>query len=315
MFRVAVHSLGRLAAAVVTAAVVVVLAASAASADQRQCKVLHNVLVCVAVHSPPPSPPSPGPGRPGVSLGACSWQGREYPCHDAAFGWFANSDGCYYETLTPQPAYDSTLWEGHPNGQGTIFQFMCPTRTGSGGGWRWRATSPQPAAVTPAQQAQKAFATLTLPRPVPPTSPSGATLPDGRPYTVVQVPTWYWTTPASYQVKTASAAAGPVWAQVSVTPVALTFTPGDTASTVSCAGPGKVWTAQAGPWTHAPGGCDYSYPQSTYGYPGGQLTATYGIVWRAVWTGSGGSGGTFPDVTTTATSRFAVAEAQAVIVK
>jgi hypothetical protein len=43
--------------------------------------------------------------------------------------------------------------------------------------------------------------------------------------------------------------------------------------------------------------------------------ATYGIVWRAVWVGSGGTGGGFPDVTTSATSRFAVAEAQAVIVK
>jgi hypothetical protein len=315
MFQVTVPSLGRFAGAVVTAAVLVVLAAPAAMADQRDCKVLHNVLVCVAVHSPSVTTPSPGPSPLGVSPGTCSWQGRKYPCHDLVFGWFANSDGCYYEILTPQPAYDSTLWEGHPYGQGTIYQFMCPTRTGSAGGWRWRATSPQPAAVAPAQLARQAFASLKLPRPVPPMSPSGATLPDGRPYTVVQVPTWYWTTPASYQPKTARAAVGPVWAQVTVTPVALTFTPGDSGSTVSCAGPGKVWTAQVGPWTNSPGGCDYSYPQSTYGYPGGQLTATYGIVWRATWTGSGGSGGAFPDVSTTATARFAVAEAQAVIVR
>jgi hypothetical protein len=248
-------------------------------------------------------------------VGHCSWQGSAYACHSDQLGWFDNRDGCYYGLMTPQPSYDSTLWEGHPSGQGSIYQFMCPTRTGTGGGWLWRATSPQPIALAPAQLARQAFATLTLPRPVPPMSPSGATLPDGRPYTVVQVPTWYWTTVSSYQPKTARAVVGPVWAQVTVTPVALTFTPGDNGSTVSCAGPGKVWTAQVGPWTPAPGGCDYSYPQSTYGYPGGQLTATYGIVWRAVWTGSGGSGGAFPDVSTTATSRFAVAEAQAVIVK
>ena len=258
--------------------------------------------------------PTPGPkALTGPAL--CSWLGTVHQCYDAQLGWFDNRDGCYYLSLNPQPAYDSTLWVGHLNGQGSIYQFMCPTRTGTGGGWLWRATSPQPAAMAPAQLARQAFSTLTLPRPVPPTSPSGARLPDGRPYTVVQVPTWYWTTPSSYQTKTARAAVGPVWAQVIVTPVALTFTPGDSGSTVSCAGPGKVWTVQVGPWTHAPGGCDYSYPQSTYGYPGGQLTATYGIVWRAIWTGSGGSGGAFPDVSTTARSRFAVAEAQAVIVR
>ena len=269
--------------------------------------------VCQAANSLG-SRPLPGP-KPSIGPALCTWQGQVHQCHDAQLGWFDNQDGCYYLLMAPQPAYDPTLWEGHPNGQGSIYQFMCPTRTGTGGGWLWRATSPQPVVVTPAQLAQKAFATLTLPRPVPPTSPSGATLPDGRPYTVVQVPTWYWTTPASYQAKTARASAGPVWAQVTVTPVALTFTPGDTGSTVSCTGPGTEWTAQVGPWTRAPGGCDYSYPQSTYGYPGGQLTATYGIVWRAAWSGSGGSGGVFPDATTTATARFAVAEAQAVIVK
>jgi len=315
MFRLAVHLLGRLAAGVVMASVVVAAAAPTALADQRQCKVLHNALVCVAVHSPPRSAQNLGPPRPGASPGTCSWQGHAYPCHDKAFGWFANSDGCYYDSLTPQPAYNSTLWEGHPNGQGAIYQVMCPAWAGTGGGWRWRASSPQPITVTPAQLAQKALATLSLPKPVPPSSPSGATLQDGRPYTVVRVPTWYWTTPASYRTKTARAAAGPVWAQVTVTPAALTFAPGDAGSTTSCSGPGRAWTPPAGPWAHAPGGCDYSYPQSTYGYPGGQLTATYGIVWRATWVGSGGTGGNFPDVTTTATSRFAVAEAQAVIVK
>jgi hypothetical protein len=211
--------------------------------------------VCQAANSPDPSPKA-GP-KPATGPGLCSWQGRVYPCHDPAFGWLDTQSGCYFLSMTPQPTYDSKLWEGHPDGQGAIYQFMCPTWVGLGGGWRWRATSPQPA----------------------------------------------------------RAAVGPVWAQVTVTPVALTFAPGDAGSTASCSGPGKVWTPQAGQWAHAPGGCDYSYPQSTFGYPGGQLTATYGIVWRAVWVGSGGTGGTFPDVTTTATSRFAVAEAQAVIVK
>jgi hypothetical protein len=301
-----------LAAVVMVLSMVMSATASTASTGCHYDSVLQQ-WNCHVVNPPNPSAqpaptPSTGPGR-------CSWQGRDHSCHSDQMGWFDNLDGCYYLAVTPQPAYDPKMWEGHPNGQGAIYQFMCPVSAGTGGGWIWRASSPQPVAAVPAQLAQQAFATLTLPKPVPPTSPSGARLPDGRPYTVVQVPTWYWTTPASYVAKTARAAAGPVWAQVTVTPVALTFAPGDTGSTASCAGPGKVWTAQTGPWAHSPAGCDYEYPQSTYGYPGGQLTATYGIIWRATWTGSGGTGGGFPDVTTTATTRFAVAEAQAVIVK
>jgi hypothetical protein len=304
----------RVAVSVLAVIIALTVFAPAALADHRECGVISGVYVCWVVKDPrpPTGPNSPGGGEASV---VCSWRGQALPCHEDAFGWFDNTDGCYYALLTPQPAYDSKLWEGHPAGQGAIYHFMCLDMAGTGGGWKWRATSAQPATVTAVQLAQKALATLRLPKPVPPSTPWGARLRDGRPFTVVRVPTWFWTAPASYQVKSARASAGPVWAEVTVTPVALTFTPGDGGKTVSCAGPGRVWTPAAGQWAHAPGGCDHAYELSTYGYPGGQLTATYGIVWRATWVGSGGAGGSFPDVTTTATSRFAVAEAQAVIVK
>ena len=285
-----------------------------ASADHRQCAVISGVYVCLVVRDAQP-PTSSKPPAPAVASTTCSFQGQVQPCHDNLFGWFDSTDGCYYNLLNPQPAYDPKLWEGHPLGQGAIYQFTCTLTNGTGGGWKWRATSAQPVTVTPGQLALQALATLSMPKPVPPQSPSGATLPDGRPFTVVQVPTWFWTTPASYQPKSARASAGPVFAEVTVTPAALTFAPGDGGATVSCAGPGTAWTPAAGQWARAPAGCDYAYPQSTYGYPRGQLAATYGIVWRATWVGSGGAGGTFPDITTTATTRFAVAEAQAVILK
>ena len=70
--------------------------------------------------------------RRGAGSVVCSFQGREYPCHDAAFGWFDSTLGCYFSALTPQLAYDSKLWEGHPDGQGAIYQFMCPTWPGTG---------------------------------------------------------------------------------------------------------------------------------------------------------------------------------------
>jgi hypothetical protein len=311
MFRLAGCPFGRLIAVLFTAAVVLAVASPVALADQRQCQVVHNLMACVAVHDPPPSHSSSGP-RPGP--GTCSWRDREYTCYDNLLGWFDSQDGCYYKLASPQPPYDPRLWKGHPDGQGAVYRGSCAAIAWFGYVWRPSAPDGLPTKSS-AQLAQQAIATLTLPMPVPPTSPSGGKLPDGRPYTVVRVPTWFWTTPASYQVRTARAAVGQVWAQVTVTPVALTFAPGNSGRTATCPGPGKVWTPEVGPWAHAPGGCDYSYPRSTYGYPGGELTATYGIVWRATWVGSGGTGGGFPDVTTSATSQFAVAEAQAVIVK
>ena len=91
---------------VLTAAVVVAVAAPDALADQRECKVMHNALVCVVVHDPPPAAPSLGPS-PGP--GMCAWKGHEYPCNDKAFGWFDNQDGCYYKLISPQPPYDVKL--------------------------------------------------------------------------------------------------------------------------------------------------------------------------------------------------------------
>jgi hypothetical protein len=304
----------RAAASVLAVIVALTVFAPAALADHKECTVISGVYVCWVVKDPRPPTGSVAPAGRGGGPVACAWQGREFLCHDSRSGWFDNQDGCYYKVASPVPPYDPKLWQGHANGQGAIYWRSCVTIAWFGHVWRPSAPA-GPAGKSPARLAQEAWATLRLPKPVPPLTPWGARLRDGRPYTVVRVPTWFWTAPASYRVKSARAAAGPVFAEVTVTPVALTFTPGDGGRTVSCAGPGRVWTPAAGQWAHAPGGCDYAYELSTYGYPRGQLTATYGILWRATWVGSGGAGGSFPDVTTTATSVFAVAEAQAVVVK
>src|SRR5665647_3022882 len=124
----------RAAISMLVAMVTLTTFAPAALADRRECRVISGVYVCWVVKDPQlPTTPNP-PGASGGGSVVCSWQGRVYPCHDDQFGWFDNADGCYYATLTPQPAYDSKLWEGHLDGQGTIYQFMCPTRTGTGGG-------------------------------------------------------------------------------------------------------------------------------------------------------------------------------------
>lgn len=261
---------------------------------------------------PPGSTGSPAPVGGGPAPG-CSWKGVSYPCTLPIYGSFSNSDGCYWRLWQPQPPAGDPAWQGHAPGDGGVYVSQCEPGLTPGGN-AWFATAPV-ATVSPDQLAQQALKTLTLPHPTTGMSPDGR-LKDGRPYTVVKAFTWFWSDPSTYKTLTARAAAGAVWAQVTVTPTALTFKPGDGGNTASCPGPGRAWvTGKDSQWASAPGGCDYAYRRSTYGYPNGELTATYGITWTVTWTGSGGANGTLPEITTTTNSTFAVAEAQAVIVR
>ena len=127
--------------------------------------------------------------------------------------------------------------------------------------------------------------------------------------------TWYWTDPTTFTSRTARAAAGAVWAQVTVTPTALTFTPGDGGAAASCRGPGVAWHQGDGAWGPSPAGCDYRYPHSSINELNDEVTATYGIEWSVMWVGSGGTSGTLTVPPTTSTSTFVVAEAEAVVIK
>lgn len=279
-----------------------------------------NTNTCtVQVDPPPPSGTSSPPtdtstGGSDGGTGCVGADGKDYPCYDPEFGyWFGK---CYWKLMDPQPGYDTFEWAGHPDGDGAIYFYTCPPFTpgGDGGeGMEWEATQPGAPTVTPEQVAREALKKVQLPSPTTGRSPSG-TLRDGVAYTVVQIPTWFWTDPATYETKSAEASEDGVWAQVTVTPTALTFAPGDGGATVSCTGPGRAWVAgQDGQFARAPGGCDYSYRRSTFGDAHQQLTATYSIDWSVAWIGSGGAAGTLPDMTTSTDSTFAVAEAQAVI--
>ena len=248
--------------------------------------------------------------------GGCTWAGHQVPCSMPGVGSFNAQDGCYYRVADPPPPTVDVRWRGHTPGApgGAVYATFCPGLDPPYG-FVWLANPPPGIAPTPAQLAQRAVASLTLPHPTIGMSPDVG-LNDGQLATIVRVPTWFYTDASTWVTRTARASAGPVWAQVTVRPIALTFSPGDGAATVSCEGPGRAWVAgKDAEWAHAPGGCDYSYQRSTYGYSGDVLTATYGIEWRATWTGSDGTSGTVPVPPTTTTSTFAVAEAQAVVTR
>ena len=271
--------------------------------------------VCKVSAGVPPSAGHTGSEKswPPESTGCIGVDHKPYPCYDPRFGFW--SGRCYWKLADPQPVASRTL--GRQRGSGAFYFYICPpfSAGGAGGeGYMWRRTVPGVPTVTPGELAQRALATVRLPHPGGAMSPDGR-LNGGRRYTVVQVPTWFWTNSSSYRPKTATASVGPVWARVTVKPTALAFRPGDGHAVVSCAGPGTPWVAgRDGQWERQPQGCDYVYRQSSIDEPGETVTATYSIEWSVSWTGSDGAAGTLPAMTTSTSSRFAVVEAQAVVV-
>lgn len=255
--------------------------------------------------------PAPaGPEAP-TSTASCTWNGAAIPC-EADGGLWLQSSGCYVSPVSEPPPVTAAVWEGHTDG--AIYQCIFPgSASGTGGVTFWAQAPPAgPAAVDPAQLARQALQSIQLPTPSAGRYPAGD-LPDGRPYTVVNAHTWFWTDAASWTPRTARADAGGVWAEVTVSPSRLTFTPGDGGPSVSCPGPGVPWATSDGVWAPSPMGCDYRYLHTSAGQPDQLVTATYGTTWDIAWTSSTGATGVLPDLTTTTQSRFAVAEVQSVV--
>ena len=179
----------------------------------------------------------------------------------------------------------------------------CPARAAGGA-----------AAPTAAQLAVSAYGRLRLPSPVPGRYPSGS-LQDGHPYTIVNTRMWFWAATASWRSLGKTVCAGGLCATATATPVSLTFDPGNGDAPVTCPGSGTAWARpMGGSWipNAQPQGCDYRYRASTFGAPGDEVTASYTITWHVSWRGTNGTTGTLNPLTTSADSRFAVAELQSV---
>ncbi|HET9656946.1 MAG TPA: hypothetical protein VFP72_16465 [Kineosporiaceae bacterium] len=268
---------------------------------------------CTVGATNPPTPSSTTPPRKGSGGGGnapcIDINGDTVPCYEPTFGWFNPSDSCYYKPLDPSPPPSDPAWEGHyPNG--AIYQQTCYWVHGTGGAWAWLATPPPGMpTVTPAQLAQQALATLHVPDLVMRRSPTEANSDHGTPYTWVNLWTWFWTDPASWKVQTARATAGPVWAEVTVTPTQLIISPGETGTAnVTCSGPGRPWTQADGNGAPSGGGCGVVY-RHVSAVP---ITATVAVEWAVTWQGSGGASGTLPVMRTQSSATFAVEQIQVV---
>ena len=112
---------------------------------------------------------------------------------------------------------------------------------------------------------------------------------------------------------TASASAGGVSVTATAEPVSVMWSMGDGGS-VTCRGPGTPYPSD--PSVHPPllsPTCGYTYgrPTATPREKSFPVTAT--VDWRVTWSGTGNSGGTFPNLRTSSGTQVQVAEVQALV--
>lgn len=168
-----------------------------------------------------------------------------------------------------------------------------------------------PPVVTPAALAAQAFASIHFPRPSGERSPSQDQLYDGYPFTYVGLWTFFWTDPGTWHTLSATASAAGLSANVSAEPVALVYDPGDGRDAVTCSGPGRPWRNSDGNNAPTDGACGYLYRNVT----SGPITSTQTIVWKITWTGTGNTGGQFPQLSTSTSGQLQVMQIQTVVTR
>jgi hypothetical protein len=164
---------------------------------------------------------------------------------------------------------------------------------------------------SPAVAAQKAYKSITFPKPSGDRSPSQDQLYRGYPFTYTGLWTWWWTGKDTWKTLTATATDGNQSATVTAKPVALVFDPGDGSSAVRCSGPGRPWTSADANNAPSDGGCAYQYHQVT----SSPITSTQSIVWEITWKGTGNSSGTIPQLTTSTSGQLNVMQIQTVVTR
>jgi len=98
---------------------------------------------------------------------------------------------------------------------------------------------------------------------------------------------------------------------VTVSPMSLSFDPGDGDAPVVCDGPGRAWTSADGDGAPTDGGCGYRYRSATTQ----PVTSTQSIRWAVTWRASDGETGTLPDLTTSRTGQLMVLQVESVVTR
>lgn len=292
----------------------VVVVAPAAAASQVDCPV-DREWCTVTIDAPGTGDaasgnPLPNPtGAAGARTCAVPRTGVVVPCWDETWGWFSNSDGCYYTAVDPQPPPEHSSWLGnHP--AGAVYVVTCIDRLGgpgTNGGWTWLASPPEgfgTPTVSPGELAQQAVDQMQLVGPE--IRLTGA---PGQPY-VIGVPLWLWTevTPRTWGPATATAAVPGLSVTATAQATRIVWDMGD-GNQVTCANPGTAY--YRGAPLESPT-CDYTYSRTSAGQPGDAWTITATATWEVAWAGGGTSG--VLSVTRTAQTSLQVGEVQVLII-
>ncbi|GAB3474226.1 hypothetical protein FB471_4883 [Amycolatopsis cihanbeyliensis] len=161
---------------------------------------------------------------------------------------------------------------------------------------------PSPAPLpSPAELAAQARNQLRLPTPKIKANPAGDQL--------VNLPTWLWLDRSSWGDVSATASVPGVSVTAVAKPTSMTWSMGDGGS-VTCTGPGSPFPAGGDPKSASPD-CGYTYRTSSAGQRGEAFPVTATVAWTVTWSGAG-QGGTFPNMTTTGSAAFRVAESQGI---
>ncbi|WP_433264736.1 hypothetical protein ACQPZF_35925 [Actinosynnema sp. CS-041913] len=154
---------------------------------------------------------------------------------------------------------------------------------------------------SPAELAVQARNQLRLPAPKIEANPAGDQL--------VSLPTWLWLDPSSWGDVSATASVPGVSVTAVARPTSVTWSMGDGGS-VTCTGPGSPFPAGGDPKSASPD-CGYTYKTSSAGQRADAFPVTATVNWTVTWSGAG-QGGTFPNMTTSASVAFRVAESQGI---
>ncbi|GAA2975694.1 hypothetical protein [Actinokineospora diospyrosa] len=189
-------------------------------------------------------------------------------------------------------------------GEGAWYMWTCDGEGVAHGLYRppvWMADGQAPGEAllpSPAELSRVARRQLRLPSPAIAASPAADQL--------VNLPTWMWLT-GSWRPVSATASVPGVSVTAVATPTSVSWVMGD-GTTVTCSGPGTPYQAGADPTAASPT-CGHVYRRSSTSLPGQAYAVSATVHWRISWSGAG-QGGTFPDMTTTGTAAFRVAESQ-----
>lgn len=154
---------------------------------------------------------------------------------------------------------------------------------------------------SPAELAAQARNQLRLPSPKIEANPTGDQL--------VSLPTWLWLEPTSWGDVSATASVPGVSVTAVARPTSVTWSMGD-GNVLTCSGPGSPFPVGGDPKSASPD-CGYTYRSSSAGQRADAYPVTATVSWTVTWSGAGQSG-TFPNMTTSASAAFRVAESQGI---